>query len=197
MFSNPEQFANATKTLFEFQLETFNMLTSKTIQGVEQVVALNVDTAKNAVSGSLAKAEKMSAAKSPQDAMAGAADGAAMQEVTEYQHQLAAIVSNIQKEFADAADAHMAEAKSNLSALIYDVTKNVRPGSENAVAIVKTAIDNAFAGYEQVTRATRQAVATVEEQVARATAELERKTAEAAAMGKGAAEQAKPPRGKK
>ena len=29
MFQNPEQFANATKTLFEFQLETFNTLTNR------------------------------------------------------------------------------------------------------------------------------------------------------------------------
>ena len=29
MFTNPEQFANATKALFEFQLETFNTLTAR------------------------------------------------------------------------------------------------------------------------------------------------------------------------
>jgi hypothetical protein len=64
----------------------------------------------------------------------------------------------------------VAEAKSNLSALIYDVTKNVPPGSENAVQIVKTAIDNAFAGYEQVTKATKQAVQAVETEIAKANA---------------------------
>jgi hypothetical protein len=63
----------------------------------------------------------------------------------------------------------VAEAKSTLSALIYDVTQNVKPGSENAVEIIKTAIDNAFKGYEQVTQATRQAVETVEAQIAKAT----------------------------
>lgn len=46
MFQNPEQFANATKTLFEFQLETFNTLTNRAMQGVEQAVALNIATAK-------------------------------------------------------------------------------------------------------------------------------------------------------
>lgn len=70
--------------------------------------------------------------------------------------------------FRQAADTHVAEAKSTLSALIYDVTQNVKPGSENAVEIIKTAIDNAFKGYEQVTQATRQAVETVEAQIAKA-----------------------------
>jgi hypothetical protein len=45
------------------------------------------------------------------------------------------------------------------------------------VQIVKTAIDNAFAGYEQVTKATKQAVASVEEQIAKASALVEQNTA--------------------
>jgi F0F1-type ATP synthase membrane subunit b/b' len=64
------------------------------------------------------------------------------------------------------------EAKNTLSALIYDVTQNVKPGQENAVEIIKSAIDNAFKGYEQVTQSTREAMRRVEEQVARASAQV-------------------------
>lgn len=172
MFTNPEQFANATKALFEFQLETFNTLTSKTVQGVEQVIALNLSTAKSQLEDSLAAGKEISQAQNPKAALQAAADqiqpgvaGAAA-----YQQQLGDIVAEIREEFTRAADAHMAEAKNNLSALIHDVTKNVRPGSENAVQIVKTAIDNAFAGYEQVTKATKQAVEAVEAEIAKANA---------------------------
>ena len=59
-----------------------------------------------------------------------------------------------------------------LSALIYDVTQNVKPGQENALEIIKSAIDNAFRGYEQVTQSTRDAMRRVEEQVAQATSQL-------------------------
>jgi phasin family protein len=170
MFTNPEQFASATKALFEFQLMTFNALTSKAVQGVEQVVALNLSTAKSAVKDSLAAGKELSQAKDPKAVLA-AASAQLQPDVsgsTAYNQQLTEIIKDIHTEFTNAAEAHMAEAKSNLSALIYDVTKNVRPGSENAVAIVKTAIDNAFNGYEQVTKATRQAVQAVEEQIAKA-----------------------------
>ena len=44
----------------------------------------------------------------------------------------------------------------------------MKPGSENAVEIIKAAIENAFKGYEQVTQATRDAVKNVEEQIAKA-----------------------------
>ncbi|MES2263124.1 MAG: phasin family protein [Pseudomonadota bacterium] len=186
MFTNPEQFASATKALFEFQLETFNTLTSKAVQGVEQVVALNLATAKSGVESSMATSKEISQARDPKAVLAvaaakvqpGVADAAA------YNQQLGGIIADIREEFTRAADAHMTEAKSTLSALIYDVTKNVRPGSENAVQIVKTAIDNAFAGYEQVTNATRQAVANVEAQIAKASAIVEQPEAAAKASKK-------------
>ena len=169
MFQNPEQFAQATKALFEFQLETFNTLTSKAVQGIEQVLQLNIDTARSGVEKNIAAGKELSQATDPKAAMAAAS--ARMQNLTnlaEYNHQLGQILTEIRAEFTSAADAHLAEARSNLSALIYDVTKNVRPGSENAVEIVKTAIDNAFTGYEQVTKAKRQAVAAFEDQLAKA-----------------------------
>jgi phasin family protein len=174
MFTNPEQFASATKTLFELQMMTFNALTSKAVQGVEQVVALNLATAKNSVEGSMAAGKEISQAKDPKQAMAAAASMAkpGMEGVVEYRDQMKVIIDEIRTEFTQAADAHVAEAKSALTALIYDVTQNVKPGQPNAVEIIKTAIDNAFQGYEQVTKATRQAVQTVEEQIAKATAQV-------------------------
>lgn len=168
MFTNPEQFANATKTLFAFQLETFNTLTNKAVQGLEQVVALNMATAKSGMEDGIAAGKEISQAKDPQAALAAASKPGAA--AAAYNQQLGAIIADIREEFTRAADAHIAEAKSNLSALIYDVTKNVRPGSENAVEIVKSAIDNAFNGYEQVTKATKQAVEAVESQIAKAAA---------------------------
>ncbi|PHV05879.1 phasin family protein [Janthinobacterium sp. BJB412] len=186
MFTNPEQFANATKALFEFQLETFNTLTSKAVQGVEQVVALNMATAKSNVEGGLAAGKEISQAPDPKAALAVAQAQAkpGMANAAAYNQQLGTIIADIREEFTRAADAHIAEAKSNLSALIYDVTKNVRPGSENAVQIVKSAIDNAFNGYEQVTKATKQAVEAVEAQIAKAAALVDQAPEKAAKAAK-------------
>jgi phasin family protein len=174
MFTNPEQFASATKTLFDLQMQTFNALASKAVQGVEQVVALNMQTAKNTMDSTLAASRQMSQAPDPKAAMdtlqAGMQPG--MSQATAYGEQLRQIIGDIQKEFQQAADTHLVEAKNTLSALIYDVTQNVKPGQENAVEIIKSAIDNAFRGYEQVTQATREAMRRVEEQVTQATSQL-------------------------
>lgn len=174
MFTNPEQFANATKTLFDLQVETFNALASKAVQGVEQVVALNMATAKNSMDNALAASRQMSQAadaKAALDSLSARLQPGA-QDAQAYGEQLRQIVADIQKDFQQAADTHLVEAKNTLSALIYDVTQNVKPGQENAVEIIKAAIDNAFKGYEQVTQSTRDAMRRVEEQVARASSQL-------------------------
>jgi phasin family protein len=174
MFTNPEQFANATKTLFELQMETFNALASKAVQGVEQVVALNMTTAKNSMEGAMAAGRQISQAPDPKAAMdtLSARLQPGVQDAAAYGEQLRQIIGDIQKDFQQAADTHLVEAKNTLSALIYDVTQNVKPGQENAVEIIKAAIDNAFRGYEQVTQSTREAMRRVEEQVARASAQV-------------------------
>jgi phasin family protein len=124
MFTNPEQFASATKTLFELQMMTFNALTSKAVDGVEQVVALNMATAKNSVADQMAKGAEISKARDAKAAMEVAAAAAKpdIEGVVEYGDQLKVIIDDIRTEFNNAADTHMAEAKSTLSALIYDVT---------------------------------------------------------------------------
>jgi len=135
MFTSPEQFANATKTLFDLQMQTFNTLADKTVKSVEQVMALNMNAAKSSLEGSIAAGQQMASASDPRAAIAAlharmqpGAAGAA-----EYRENLKAIIDEMHQEFRQAADTHVAEAKSTLSALIYDVTQNVKPGSENAV----------------------------------------------------------------
>jgi phasin family protein len=171
MFTNPEQFASATKTLFDLQTQTFNALANRAVQGVQQVVSLNLQTAKNSVEGTFAAGKELSQAKDANAAFAAmsARLQPGMVDATAYAAQLKQIIEDIHGEFRDAADTHMHEAKNTLTALIHDVTQNVKPGSENAVEIIKAAIDNAFAGYDKVTQATRTAVRSVEEQVAKAT----------------------------
>lgn len=170
MFTNPEQFANATRTLFDLQMQTFNAVASKTVKGVEQVMALNMNAARQSLDRTLDAGRDMSQAGNPKQALDALA--ARMQpdvgNAAEYNARLKAIIDEMHEEFRHAADSHAAEAKTALSALIYDVTQHVKPGSENAVEIVKAAIENAFKGYEQVTQATRQAVQTVEAQFERA-----------------------------
>jgi hypothetical protein len=130
-------------------------------------------TAKSAVEGSVAKGKEIASAPNPKAAVDIAVSARPdLPGAVAYGEQLKVIIDDIRNEFNQAADAHLVEAKSTLTALIYDLTQNVKPGTENAVDIIKTAIDNAFKGYEQVTQATRDAMRAVEEKIANANAQV-------------------------
>ena len=167
MFSNSEQFTSATKALFESQIAAFHTLNNKTIEGVERTIALNLGAAKTSMENCITVAKQLSAAKNPQEffSLTAAQAKPTAEIVSTYSRDLSNIASGVRDEFSKAADAQFSDTKSKITALVENVTKSAPTGSEQAVAMLKSAIDHASAGYEQLTTATKQAVETVEAQV--------------------------------
>jgi phasin family protein len=164
MFAIPEQFSAASKANLEAQLALLSSLTSKTFESVEKVLELNLDAAKTSLEDSSAAARQLLAAKDPQEWMSLAAAQAQpnADKALAYGRNLASIASSVQTELSKAAEAQIAETSRKLLELVEEVTKNAPAGSENAVALLKSAIGNANAGYEQITKTTKQAVETLE-----------------------------------
>ena len=182
MFSNSEQFTSASKALFESQIAAFHALSSKTIEGVEKTIALNIGATKASVENSIAVVKQLSSAKRPQEffSLAAAQTKPTAEIIASYRRDLTDIATGLQIEFTKAAEAQLADSKSKITALVDNITKSAPTGSEQAVAILKSAIDNAHAGYEQLTAATKQAVETVEPQVVNATEQFSETTEDAA-----------------
>jgi phasin family protein len=171
MFSNPEHFSNATKALFESQLAIFNALTSKAVESVEKVVALNIAAVKASAEESFAAVHQLSQAKDPQSfiELSSAQAKANAEKAASYGRHFTEIASGLQAEFTKVAERQLDETKQKVNALVEDVTKNAPAGSESAINMLKSAISNANAGFEQMSKVTKQAVETVEAQVAKAT----------------------------
>lgn len=182
MFSNSEQFTSATKALFESQIAAFHALSSKTIEGVEKTIALNIGATKASVEKSIAVAKQLSSAKDPQEffSLTAAQAKPTAEIVASYSRDLTNIASGLRTEFSKTAEAQFVDTKSKITALVDKVTKSAPAGSEQAVAMLKSAIDNAHAGYEQLTTASKQAVETVEAQVVNATEQFSATTENAA-----------------
>ncbi|PFH09338.1 phasin family protein [Collimonas sp. PA-H2] len=174
MFSFHEQFAAATKAHFEAQLALLNTLTTKTFEGVEKVIELNLSAAKASLEESSGAAKQLMSAKDPQEFLtisaAQAKPGA--EKAAAYGRHLAGIASGTQAELTRAAEAQVAETSRKINALIEEVSKNAPAGSENAIAILKSVISNANAGYEQLTKNAKQAVETLEANLNTATTQL-------------------------
>ena len=167
MFAIPEQFSNATKANFESQFAIFSSLTTKAFEGMEKLVELNLTAAKASLEESSTTTRQLLAAKDPQEffSLTAAQAQPSAEKAMSYSRQVAAIAAGTQAEFTKAAEAQIAETNRKVITLVDEVTKNAPAGSENVVAAIKASIGNANAGYEQLTKTTKQAVEAMETNV--------------------------------
>jgi phasin family protein len=167
MFAIPEQFSNATKANFESQFAIFSSLTAKAFEGVEKLVELNLTAAKASLEESTITARQLLSAKDPQEffSLTAAQVQPTAEKALSYGRQVAAISAGTQAEFTKAAEQQIAETNRKVLTLVDEVTKNAPAGSENVVAILKSTLGNANAGYEQMTKTAKQAVEAMETNV--------------------------------
>jgi phasin family protein len=182
MFSIPEQFSNATKANFEAQFAIFSTLTNKAFEGVEKFVDLNLTAAKASLEESSATTKQLLAAKDPQEffSLASAQAQPSAEKTIAYGRHLATIATSTGAEFSKAAETQIAETNRKVISLVEEVSKNAPAGTENAVALFKSAIGNASAGYEQFTKTAKQAVETLESNLSSAVNQFTTAAAKAA-----------------
>ena len=164
MFAFPEQFTNIAKTNIESQLAVSSALTTKAVEALEQVVDLHINAGKAMIEDFAVSTRQILSAKDPQELsslLAAQAQPAAAKAIA-YGRHLAGIATSTQAEFTRTTEEQFAETGRRMSALMEDVTKNAPAGSENVVALVRTAIGNANASYEQFSKTTKQAVEAME-----------------------------------
>jgi phasin family protein len=164
MFAIPEQFSDATKVNFEAQIALLTELASKTFESVEKIVDLNINVFKASIEESTATAKELLSAKDPQEffSLSAAKAQPNAEKALAYGRHLATIASSTQAEFTKTAEAQFAENSRKVIALVDEVSKNAPAGSENVIALFKSAVGNVNAGYEHFTKTTKQAVEALE-----------------------------------
>jgi phasin family protein len=150
-----EQFLAAQKS----NVETLFGLSNKAFEGVEKLVALNLQVAKTSLAEA---AETAQAALSVKDAQEYFALQASLlqpsaEKAAAYSRHLYEIVAGTQAEVGRVAEATVADSQKKVLALVDNAVKNAPAGSENAVALVKSAVAAANNAYESVSKAAKQA----------------------------------------
>jgi phasin family protein len=170
MFAIPEQFSVATKTNFEAQIAMMTALTNKAFEGMEKLIDLNINVAKASMEESVANAKQILAAKDPQEffSLTTSQTKPNAEKAIAYGREVIGIATNTQAEFTKAAEHQITDTNRKVLSLVEEVTKNAPAGSENAVAMMKSVIGNTSAGYEQLTKTTKQAVEALEANIATA-----------------------------
>lgn len=134
-------------------------LTNKAFEGVEKLVELNLQVAKAAL-GEVA--ENTRAALSVKDAQELLALQASMLQPTAekaaaYSRHVYDIAASTNAEVTKVAESQIADTQKKFASAIDTAMKNAPAGSENAVALVKSAMAAANNAYDSVAKASKQA----------------------------------------
>jgi phasin family protein len=140
-------------------VETLFGLTNKAFEGVEKLVELNLQVAKAALGEVADNTRAVLSVKDAQELLALQATmlQPAAEKAASYSRHLYDIAAATQAEVAKVAEAQMADAQKNFASTVDAALKNAPAGSENAVALVKSAMAAANNAYESVSKAAKQA----------------------------------------
>ncbi len=183
------QLSQATKTSMEVQLHAMTDLAEKALQGVSELVELNMATAKASFEETSAVVQQILGAADAQEAIhlvqAQAQPNA--EKAASYGRHLAAITSRTQGEIAKTAQERVAETARHMNGLIDDLTKSAPAGSEAIVSAMKAGVANSNAAYEQLVKVSQTAFDNFQEQLHQAGNQFAAGTAKPAKAKKSAA----------
>jgi phasin family protein len=140
-------------------VETLFGLTNKAFEGVEKLVELNLQVAKAAL---VETADTTTAALSVKDAQellalqAGLLQPAA-EKAAAYTRHVYDIAAATNVEVSKVVESQYAESQRKFNALVESAAKNAPAGTENAVALVRSAVAAANNAFESVHKAAKQA----------------------------------------
>lgn len=139
-------------------------LTHKAFEGVEKLVELNLQVARAAIGEAAENAKAAMSAKDAQEFMALQASllQPAAEKAAAYSRHLYDIAASTGAEVTKVAEATAADAQSKFMSVVDTAAKNAPAGSENAVALVKSAVAAANNAFEGVQKAVKQATETAE-----------------------------------
>ena len=140
-------------------VETLLGLTAKAFEGVEKIVELNLTASKAALAESAQHAKALLSVKDAQELMA--LQSGVFQPLAEktaaYSRHLYDIASGSSAELSKTFEGQAADAQKKFMGLVDNAAKNAPAGSENAVAVMKSAIAAASNALESVQKAVKQA----------------------------------------
>jgi phasin family protein len=173
----PEQFIAAHKA----NVETLFGLTNKAFEGIEKLVELNMQVAKATMGEASENVKAVLSVKDAQSLMALQASllQPAAEKAAAYSRHLYDIAASTNADLAKLVEAQTSEAQGKFMSAVDAAVQNAPAGTENVVALVKSAVAAANNAFEGVQKASKQAASVAESsfQAMAATAEKATQTA--------------------
>ena len=145
-------------------VETLFGLAGTAFEGVEKLVELNLQVAKAAISDAAQTTQAALSVKDAQELLALQASlfQPAAEKAAAYGRYVYEIASSTGAEVSRVAEAQAAEAQAKFMALVDTAVKNAPAGTENGVALIKSAVAAANNAIESAQKAAKQAAEVAE-----------------------------------
>ncbi len=156
MYATPDQFVALQKSA----LQSFQAAAAKSFEGAERLAQLNLAAFRSTVEESAEQFKAAFEAKDPKALANLAAVSAqpAAEKATAYAKHVYEIASDVGGEIAKLMEKQFADSNRQMYAAIDAMSKNAPAGSEGVVTFMKSAVSAANSAYDQVQKATKQAV---------------------------------------
>ncbi len=166
MITNPEQLAQLQKSA----LEAFHGATSASIAGFEKLAALNVQATKTSLEESTEALRSLVEVKDPKQLaeIATSSVQPTTDKVAAYYKHVYEIANETGSELARLFERQYAESNRQIYAAIDAIARNVPAGGEGVVTMMKQAVTAANTTFDQLNKATKQAVEVAEANMAAA-----------------------------
>lgn len=176
MPTNPtEQFSTAARNQMQVQLGLATSLADTLIDSMQKVIGLNLNAARASMDTSLASTQRLLAARDPQEFFSLSTHQAQphAEIALTYGRHLASIASGAHVELTRVAEDQVNKSSRQMVSLIDEFGMLAPAGSESALALMKSALDNVSASVSQLARNSKIAVETLEHNMKTATAQVE------------------------
>ncbi|TFV91670.1 phasin family protein [Oxalobacteraceae bacterium OM1] len=160
-----DKISAAARSNLTNSFEIYSNLASKTLEGMEKLVTLNLTAAKASMEESAVATRQFLAVKDPQEFMALLNSQAKpnFEKALSYASHVANIASGLQTECSKAAEARLAQIAGQFNDIVEETGKNAPAGSETFINFMQSAVGNATNGYEQFSKTAKQAVDAIEQ----------------------------------
>jgi len=155
-----EQIVNTQKS----NVDTFFGLTGKAFEGVEKLIELNLSAAKTAMAEAAQTTQAALSVKDAQElvALQQSLLQPAAEKAAAYSRYVYEIAASTSAEVSRVAEAQSAEAQAKFMAIVDTAVKNAPAGTENGVALIKSAVAAATNAIETAQKAAKQAAEVAE-----------------------------------
>ena len=155
MITTPSQFFELQRG----QVHALNAVGHALISGAEKLSSLNVTAGRNAIDTATEAVQSLSSVKDPNGlvALSGATAQPSVDRLMSYTREVVGIATGVTAEIGKVVEEQIADGNRRVAELLDYVAKNAPAGSEQAVALLRSAFAAGNAAYDTTTKVSKQA----------------------------------------